>query len=62
MSHFRIRYTERGGHTHMAVFAGRHSLVTHGKCGDLCMTNEEFAEFKAKTKQDGIEFIDEGQS
>ena len=49
MSHFRIRYTVRGGHTHMAVFAGR-------------MTNEEFDEFKAKTKQDGIEFIDEGQS
>ena len=58
MAHFRIRYNERGGHTHMSIFAGPASNLTHGKCGDLSMTNEEFAQFKAATRSSDFEFID----
>lgn len=46
MSHFRFRFQQRGGHTHMRVFAAKSSALTHGKCGDLCMTNTEFDDFR----------------
>lgn len=55
--HFRIRYKITPGHTHMRVFVGSSPEVTHGKAGDLCMTNEEFEEFKTLTPT--VEFIDE---
>lgn len=58
MAHFRIRYIEAGGHTHMSIFAGPASNLTHGKCGDLSMTNEEFAQFKASLRSSDFEFID----
>ena len=49
----------RGGHTHMRVFAGPASNLTHGKCGDLSMTNEEFEQFRAAVKSSDFEFVDE---
>ena len=58
MSHFRIRHEERGGHTHIQIFAGPNSKVTHGKCGDLCMTNVEFTEFKQKLQSSEFEFVE----
>lgn len=58
MTHFRIRYERRGGHTHMAVFAGTSRAVTHGKCGDLCMTNEEFVDFQRVVKAADAEFVE----
>ena len=37
---FRIYFKTLGGHTHMRFF------VNGGKAGDLCMTNEEFIQFR----------------
>lgn len=45
---FRIYHEKRGGHVHMAVFAGKTSGAL-GKCGDLCMREEEFVEFRQHT-------------
>lgn len=42
---FRIYHEKRGGHIHMAVFSGKTSGAL-GKCGDLCMREEEFKEFR----------------
>jgi hypothetical protein len=42
---FRVYYEQAGGHTHMRWFAGTHEGAL-GKCGDLTMRNNEFAEFK----------------
>lgn len=68
MTHFRIRYVRRGGHTHLDVFAGKARELTHGKCGDLCMTNEEFDDFRASfenpadcEEDEEVEFIDHDQ-
>lgn len=60
MSHYRIYHKLLGGHVHMRVFSGTGSEVTFGKCGDLCMTAVEFADFKEMLKRSNIEFINEG--
>ena len=62
MAHFRIRYIEGGGHTHMSIFAGSASNLTHGKCGDLSMTNDEFAQFKASLRSSDFEFLDDDEA
>lgn len=61
MSHFRIWHERKGGHVHLAVFAGRARALTHGKCGDLCMTVEEFDEFRGLFWGSYCEFIDRAQ-
>ena len=61
MSHFRFRFIVRGGHTHISVFAGKRRETTHGKCGDLCMTNDEFEMFRAVVYGTEIEFVDHDQ-
>ena len=43
---FKFYFKVMGGHTHIRVFAGPHPDYTHGKCGDLVMTNEEWQAFK----------------
>ena len=58
MSHFRFRFIVRGGHTHISVFAGKRRETTHGRCGDLCMTNDEFADFRVMVHRAEIEFED----
>jgi hypothetical protein len=55
---FRFYYETAGGHTHLRVFAGRH-VGALGKCGDLCMRNEEFEEFRAITQHSYVEFLPE---
>jgi hypothetical protein len=50
---FRIYYQQRGGHTHMRFFAGKREGAL-GKCGDLTMRNEEFAEFRRLSAAAGI--------
>lgn len=50
----RVYYEQLGGHTHIRVFTG--TCSTMGKSGDLCMTNEEFKEWKNGTID--IEFKD----
>jgi hypothetical protein len=42
---FRMYYQQRGGHTHMRLFAGKQDGAL-GKCGDLTMRNYEFDEFR----------------
>ena len=41
---FRIYHKKLGGHVHMRVFSGKTDGAL-GKCGDLTMREEEFAEF-----------------
>jgi hypothetical protein len=41
---FRIYHETRGAHVHMRLFAGPHDGAL-GKCGDLCMRENEFVEF-----------------
>lgn len=57
MTHFRIHYEPAGGHVHMKVFAGKSSNMTHGKCGDLCMTMEEFEDFRRWFQRAECEFV-----
>lgn len=42
---FRFRYTVRGGHVHVRLFAGRCGSATYGLCGTFCMTLEEWDDF-----------------
>ena len=42
---FRVYYATAGGHTHMRWYSGTHEGAL-GYCGDLCMRNAEFSEFK----------------
>lgn len=44
---FRLRWQQRGAHTHVRVFAGKGSLSL-GNCGDLVMRNEEWADLLAE--------------
>lgn len=44
MTLFRLRYKQLGGHTHVRLFAGKGN-ASLGKCGDLTMRNEEWADF-----------------
>lgn len=46
MTHFRLRFIQRGNHTHVSMFAGKAENLTHGKCGDFSMTNEEWNDFR----------------
>jgi hypothetical protein len=62
MSHFRFRFEIAGGHVHMRLFAGKSSEVTHGKCGDLCMTYVEFLQFREHVKSSEFEFVEENFS
>lgn len=52
---FRIYYETAGDHTHMRMFAGKRDGAL-GKCGDLCMRNEEFEDFRLLTQHAQIEF------
>lgn len=58
MTHFRIRFVRRGGHTHFDVFAGPRREATHGKAGSLCLRNEEFDDFQNVYRGESVEFID----
>lgn len=74
MTHFRIYHKIRGGHVHMQMFAGPAKDLTHGKCGDLRMTREEFVNFRrlftaaaervcnAAQRSFGFTFVQEGDS
>lgn len=54
MSVFRIRYEKAGGHIHMRVFSAKAPNMTFAKLGDLCCSEEEFADFKRACS--GVEF------
>lgn len=45
---FKFRFKVGGGHTHIRVFSGKDADHL-GKCGDLTMTNEEWAAFREIT-------------
>lgn len=49
---FTIYHQQLGGHVHMRVFANG------GKCGDLCMRENEFTAFRASARF--IQFREEG--
>lgn len=46
MRHFRFRYQVNGGHTTVRVFIGKDATLTHGNCGTLTMTNEDWNDFR----------------
>ena len=49
-----------GGHVHMRVFVGENRGMTLGKAGDLCMTVQEFDEWRLLVERPKfIEFHDE---
>lgn len=56
MTHFRIRYKIQGGHVHIRFFAGAGQNLTHGKCGDLVMTLDEFQDLLSVSS---FEFVEE---
>jgi hypothetical protein len=43
---FRLYHETRGAHEHCRLFAGDHEGAL-GKCGDLVMRVQEFAQFRA---------------
>lgn len=55
-THFRVRYSVRGAHTHCALFAAPHSNATYAKCGDFTLRNEEFVALTIAFN--GAEFIE----
>jgi hypothetical protein len=56
MSYFKFKFEARGGHTHISVFSGKSIENALGKCGELCMTNAEFADFRRMTERAEIYF------
>lgn len=58
MTHFRCRWEIKGGHVHCRLFAGRSRELTHGKCGDFVMQEDEFWDFVDLVKS-SIEFVPE---
>ena len=54
MTFFRIIHETLGGHVHMRVFCGKTELCL-GLAGKLCMTVEEFADFRIATVAQFIE-------
>jgi hypothetical protein len=57
MSVFRIRHEQRGGHVHMRVFSAKQPNMTFAKLGDLCCSEEEFADLKLAMS--GVGFMPE---
>lgn len=41
----RVYFKQMGSHTHIRIFTGK-TDQTLGKAGDICMTNEEFKEWR----------------
>jgi hypothetical protein len=58
MSYFKFVCEIRGGHTHIALFAGKSIEHTLAKCGELCMTNQEFKDFSKMTRRAEIYFLE----
>lgn len=54
----RIVYEVLGGHTHISIFTGNAGGGL-GKAGDICMTNEEFSQWRDATIE--IEWQDAGK-
>ena len=51
---YRFYFTVLGGHTHIRVFAGT-TPGALGKCGDLTMRNEEWADFRCALLHSGLD-------
>lgn len=47
---FRFRFEERGGHTHVRLFAGN-GTSSLGLCGALVFRNDEWASFVAEVER-----------
>lgn len=59
---FRLRWEERGGHTHVRFFAGKGTLSL-GLCGHLVFRNEEWGDFKeALLFMGNVELVEEGEA
>lgn len=59
MTKFRLRYVERGGHTHVRVFAGEAGTGrTLGKCGDLVFRNEEWKDLRDELVMSGVKNVE----
>lgn len=54
---FRIRYKHAGGHVHMRVFSAQQPNMTFAKLGDLCCSEEEFADLQVVMS--GVQFVPE---
>lgn len=52
---FKFVYKVAGGHTHVAVFAGK-AAASLGKCGQLTFRNEEWEVFKQMERSVGSVF------
>lgn len=50
----RIYYQLRGAHYHCRVFM-------HGKCGDLCVGQDDWIEFRASFNINFVTWIEEGK-
>lgn len=62
----RYRYKIGGGHTHIRMFAGKSKDMTLAKCGEFCLTNDEFGEFRAYNDSSyasfcTVEFVNDGE-
>ena len=62
MTHFRLRYKQAGGHVHCRLFAGPQRNLTHGKCGDVTMTDDEFADFRNLVESADFDIVPEDVS
>lgn len=57
MSVFRVRWEQRGGHVHCALFVAKHAEETFAKSGDFCVSaGEEFTDLQRVMPH--VEFIE----
>lgn len=45
MTHFRLRWKQRGAHVHVRVYSAPTENQTHGKNGDLVFREDEWESF-----------------
>jgi hypothetical protein len=57
MTHFRLRWEQRGGHVHVRVFSAEHAALTHGKNGDLVFRPAEWESFLRCFQDKGTDTI-----
>lgn len=59
----RIWHSTMGGYVHMRVFVGKGPLLALERAGDLCMTTEEFVNWRSHVERPNVvEFTKESAS
>lgn len=57
-THFRLRWSKRGGHVHVRMFSAPSPYVTHGKCGDLVFQEDEWVSFQLCLRNNADDTVD----